>query len=124
RQCGTISASLNTQKSSLDDEDKRLHEAGLKIQSEAAAIDIVRKGVNLHDSAQVDAFNKRIMANQRTISRYNDAVNQRNGKARKASDDVNVFNVLCANRPYSESDLATLPPDQQQAMRSGAQRIS
>jgi hypothetical protein len=121
--CAKLSVGIASQQSSIQAEDTRLYEAGLKIRGEASAIDDARPKVDLRDPKQIAAFNKRILANGVMVDRYNNAIAKRNLAARKASGDQDMFNVQCANRPYDDKDLALLPPDQQQAMREDSKRI-
>jgi len=84
-------------------------------------LDASRTRINLRDSKQVSAFHARVVAMNQAAVRYNASIKTRNSDAAGMAQDINACNVLCANRPYGEADLASqLAPDPGNSLQTPA----
>jgi hypothetical protein len=123
RNCAATAEGLRARQSSLHDEDVRLYDVGRGIKRESFTIDASRAKINIHDGKQIADFNSRVAKMNESATKYNQSIRTKNSEASRISDDINSFNVMCANRPYNDADIAALPPGQQAAIRAGARRM-
>jgi hypothetical protein len=107
--------SCMTRAMELAENDKRVLEAGTKIEQERVALEAkgvalkkAQRTLNRSSRAAVDDFNKRVNALNEEQKAFNTAADAVNTLNRKGQALMYAYNVDCAGRPFKQADEAAV----------------
>lgn len=116
--CGVLALDLAQRHAAMKATDATLTTRAKALRIESDAIDAARRRVNLKDPKAVAAFNARLTRSAKALAAYNALAKASAPDVAKLNRQSGTFNVQCAQRPYSNEDLAKLAPALREAMEA------